>query len=205
MLPQLYSAKCLDPSPNSVILPPERFRRPDFHSFGPRMQQLPSKRTTSNHHELHSLHIWCENQKSSADFCPSMNSRCLCSDASWHRWNKSSAAKFNDMSPLQQSVAMQPSFEGSDRCHRHHVKIYPKLQQIGHRLPDHLSPQRTIAGRCTKREIEFQCHEMDFRGRDNGDQPDTFTSQRHNSIESKIHVVLDRSGARLPLVNMPVL
>ena len=43
---------------------------------------------------------------------------------------------------------------------------------------------------------------MDFRGRDKEDQPDTFTSQRHKSIESKNHVVLDRSGARLPLVNM---
>ena len=45
---------------------------------------------------------------------------------------------------------------------------------------------------------------MDFRGRDKEDQPDTFTSQPHNSIESKIHVVLGQSGARLPLVNMPI-
>ena len=46
---------------------------------------------------------------------------------------------------------------------------------------------------------------MDFRGRDKEDQPDTFTSQPQKSIESKIYVVLDQSGAHLPLVNMPIL
>ena len=112
MLPQLSSGKCLNPSPNGVISPIYQLQTPDFLSFRLRMQRLPSYKTMSNHQSFPSWHIWSENQKGFADVCPCMDSRYRYSVASWHRWNKSSAAKFNNMSSVRPPVAIQPSSNG---------------------------------------------------------------------------------------------
>ena len=144
----------------------------------------------------------CENQ-AFAHRNSYMDSRHRYSYASWHRWNKVA---------LQNRHATIPTGGNLTQLQRALIDaIYTKSKYIQSFNRSDISfltiylRRGSVGGRCTKREIEFQWHVMDVRGRDKDDQPDIFTPQPRNSIESKIHITPGQLGAHLPLVNMTIL
>lgn len=134
-----------------------------------------------------------------------MDSRYRYSAECWHCWNKSSATEFNGMSPFQPLLAIRPSSKEHQSTpyiqHRNMAKVTTDWASA---CWPFISAERP-SSRCTKRDARFLCDILNFRGRDKEEQPDTFISQPHNSIKSKIHVVLGQSGTHLPLANLTIL
>ena len=61
---------------------------------------------------------------------------------------------------------LTPTPNGINWRHVYHFAIYPKMLRFGHWLVDRDCPEGPfIWGRCTKRNLEFQCNIMDFHSK----------------------------------------
>ena len=103
-------------------------------------QDMPESRETF--HQSADTYQTKEKRTSFADFCAYADSQYRYSVASWHRWIKSSATEWTirHHSDLRWQSNRTPKCINRRRIY--HIEIYPKLQQIGHRLPGHLPLQR---------------------------------------------------------------